>query len=682
MSRLTSSALALTSLGVALWSASAAAAPGAPFEIQIAPGTGGEPLTLTSGLVDANQDSGPGNEQPSVTTLLKDGNLYIVTAYMSSNVDRATDGPWQCKCASVMVPPNGDPQLLVNEVKITGVGTANAGPGNGNRRCNHPALATNGEAVFFAYGSDDNANANVQTYVSVLDHTCAIKQPRLRVSDGNNNNEGAPDLVYHGNLPDGSPSNLLTTGYFRQNTATYAVTLNVQRVAGDTSVSVRGRKVVVAPGNIGRPTIVATAYNRALVCAAQGNQRPPEDGVACALIDEDANILDGRDDDNNGTYDRGRIVAASQPGQNIYMNQPLAAALGGGRVALMVMQSDGMGRNGSAQGAQRDPNRQRGITRAGIYTFQVNGTANTFQQVGSRLTMMGGFQSHSSICSGDYGPNAAELHMMFMDASVTGSGIGSLTPLWLDRLTNTWTQIDAEKKAIGSENADSGLLANLLGRNPGQQGRDFLRCLGSVRNPGARLTGNFRPDVDSFFLAPYAGRKFGSSTEPKNALFMTMIPAQYNDWAPAASSSAPGSSAAPSSSGPAPSSQGGSSGGGGGSVIPIGREGGDCFPNNSCYQGLVCTAGTCERGSSTSSSGPAVASSSAAGGSSAAAGNSSAAGSPSSGGATATSGTTTTDPGDDTAQACACAVVDGSGGLTRAAGLLLVAGLALRRRRR
>src|SRR5207248_2775375 len=133
----------------------------------------------------------------------------------------------------------------------------------------HPAATSDGKYVYWAYGSDDNTNNNVATYVSVMDNMCNTLQPRLRISDNNNANDGAPDIVYHPKTVDGEESNLLTAGYFRQNTASYAVTLNVIHAAGTVNVSIRTPSTkIIAPGNIGRPTIVATTVNQAFYCAA------------------------------------------------------------------------------------------------------------------------------------------------------------------------------------------------------------------------------------------------------------------------------------------------------------------------------------------------------------------------------------------------------------------------------
>src|SRR5215208_7078617 len=62
------------------------AAADAPKVLQLAAGKGG--LKIEQG--------GAGNEQPTVTTLERNGKRYVVTIFMSSDVS-FFQGPWQCK---------------------------------------------------------------------------------------------------------------------------------------------------------------------------------------------------------------------------------------------------------------------------------------------------------------------------------------------------------------------------------------------------------------------------------------------------------------------------------------------------------------------------------------------------------------------------------------------------------
>jgi uncharacterized protein (TIGR03382 family) len=81
-----------------------------------------------------------------------------------------------------------------------------------------------------------------------------------------------------------------------------------------------------------------------------------------------------------------------------------------------------------------------------------------------------------------------------------------------DAFHNTW---------VAGWYADSGKLANLYGQNPGTNGRDFLRCIGDVPNPGFGQPNGFYPSVKTFFALPHGGRIPG---EPKNSGWLALVP--------------------------------------------------------------------------------------------------------------------------------------------------------------
>src|SRR2546429_173362 len=69
--------------------------PDTPTTLQLASGIGGrmfypdgttpyDPRTITRANANDLRNVGPGNEQPDVTTLIKDGDRYVVSVYMSS----------------------------------------------------------------------------------------------------------------------------------------------------------------------------------------------------------------------------------------------------------------------------------------------------------------------------------------------------------------------------------------------------------------------------------------------------------------------------------------------------------------------------------------------------------------------------------------------------------------------
>src|SRR5204862_507401 len=104
---------------------------------------------------------------------------------------------------------------------------------------------------------------------------------------------------------------------------------------------------IVSPSNIGRPTILALGPERSLFCAARGDNRPPEDGVEWAMLDTRPEATDA------ARVIWRRLVAASDREKKVFMNQPVLAALGDGKVALQVVEAQGQGRRKNAKGTSR-----------------------------------------------------------------------------------------------------------------------------------------------------------------------------------------------------------------------------------------------------------------------------------------------------------------------------------------
>lgn len=452
----------------------------APHVMQLAPGIGGP----------RERDGGPGNEQPALLYLSKGGSSYIVTIYMSSNVPQE-DRPWQLKCSSIKLNATGAPTIMADQVQLTHY--------NGNRPANHPAVATDGSSVVFLFGSNHDNEARVQTYAGLTDETCQLLNDPMqnRVSNNRANNEGAADIQFNGN-------GLFTGGYLSQGgDVDRSIAIGLQ--LSGTTLTVTYRHTVVAPANIGRPAIVVLAQDRSLFCAAKGDERPPEVGVECGLIDTTA-----------GTVLWRNVVAPSQPSNwpgvnaGLYMNQPSVGKLDETHVAVSVVSSTGEGRNKN----------HKGSSMAHLYLLTPTDAGPGAM---TQADQLGAYQVHNGLCTGAYGANGDRAVAIF-DTSITGSGVPALTFAKL----NAGAQLAMgmmDQRVVGAENGDSGYLSNRYGRNPNYQGRDFLRCIGDVPNPGYHVTGGFMPNVRTFFVAPYDGRKMG---DPKNALFMSFVPGQVD----------------------------------------------------------------------------------------------------------------------------------------------------------
>jgi hypothetical protein len=252
------------------------------------------------------------------------------------------------------------------------------------------------------------------------------------------------------------------------------------------------------------------------------------------------------------------------------MNQPSLALLDGGRVALQVIESDGLGKKKNKKGASKTH----------LFILAPNDAGSN---IIVKKDALGPYQSHAALCSGAYGLDGATRVGVF-DASITGSGLATISfagfddqksEIGFDKLKDEWV--------VGAYNGDSGYIANKYGQNPFMQGRDFLRCIGNVPNPGAGVDGGFMPNVKTFFAVPYTGRK---PDEGKNALFLSFVPG-YTTKAVEPEAPDPGEVDTTTSGGSSGDTSGGSTGGSeetnGGGETPTeangplgGRAGGAC----------------------------------------------------------------------------------------------------------
>jgi hypothetical protein len=498
---------------------------------------------------------GAGHEQPSSVVLTKGGIEYVVTVYMSSNVSDK-DRPWQCKCSSVAIDPMQGPVIVADQIQL--------GHYDGDRPCNHPMAATDGQHVVWMFGSDMNNQANVSTYAGVLDEMCQVEADPQRVSEDNNNNEGAPDISYNG-------KGYFTGGYLStgNNDTSYAVGLLLHDDNGKVSLEKTYLTGIVSPSNIGRPAIMAAGPDRSLFCASKGDNRPPEIGIECAWLDAIA-----------GKPMWKKIVAASDPNNKKYMNQPSVAALDYGRFAVNLQESNGGGKKNNTKGANTSH----------LYVIEPSdsGYVEKSHKVG-----VGTYQTHAAVCAGAYGVDGLR-HIAIMGAPNTGVGLPGIQFARYD----SQTDLVADKTmqwAIGYY-GDSGYIANIYGQNPNQQGRDFLRCIGDVPNPGHGLKGGYQSGVASFFVAPHAGRIPG---DPKNALFLSFVPGKTDKPAlPEPPKEVTPPTPDPSSTATTASSS--SSSGGGGSDSGAGGSSGAGEVNGSFPSGQ---SGACSIGTPGSSSG-------------------------------------------------------------------------------
>jgi hypothetical protein len=423
-------------------------------------------------------NDGPGAEQFTEVSQVVNGKQYVTVIWMSSRVPE-NSRPYQGKCTAFEMDPLMGPKVVADRVQISNYRT--------EQPFNHPiaiAMPDQPGKILYAWG-DDHANGNTQTYVAQMDYMCNVMTQAKRVSNNNNNNQAAPDLAYV------APGKYVVGYYDNNNQRTYMRGLDVS----GTTMTNTFLTVTTAPSNIGRPATRTIDGTNVLQCAAKGDQRPPEDGVECTLV----NGLDG-------TIMWKQLIAKSDPGNKVYYNSPSLDPLGDGRFAVSVWKSSGTGKN----------NNRKGATQAQLFIVQP-----TTGSLGVQTMMagVGEYNTHAALCGGHYGTADQPVTAIF-DASVTGSGLAKLSFYSYDITSRTLTKVGST--AVTDKNGDSGYLANIYGNNPHTQGRDFMRCIGNVPNPGFGVTGGFMSDTKSFFIAPSSGMKDG---QKKNSAFISFVPA-------------------------------------------------------------------------------------------------------------------------------------------------------------
>ncbi len=457
---------------------------------------------------------GPGFEQTDVVTLNKDGKQFVVLVTMQSMTGEY--GPWQCACSSYEMQAVGAPVERAHLKQISYY------KGGGERLCNHPRAATDGDKILWAYGSDYKSN-NPNTYVGALDHLCNIvaapvmvnaksttelPQPTpVTANDNNvpttniNNNDGAPDLAYNG-------KGQFTVGYLSTagNATEVSYALGIQLSKVDVQYSIKRNWIapMTYPARIGRPTLKAIDADRTLFCSSKGNNRPQEIGTECSIVDAKSgnirwkNLIapSYRDPDDKG-------------GMMHYMGQPTVAKISDTSYALNVVESNGYGKNTNLKGSNVGH----------LYTLNLAADA---LNIDGHITAVAAHETHSTICTGAFGVEGAP-HVGVLSAAPTGIGRAEIVMVNYDSANKTFLYNENARKWPISWYGDSGHLANWYGRNPMRQGRDFLRCIGDVPNPGYHVDGGYMKDVKSFFVAAVSGRVPG---DYKNSLYLSFVPGQ------------------------------------------------------------------------------------------------------------------------------------------------------------
>jgi MYXO-CTERM domain-containing protein len=418
-------------------------------------------------------------------------------------VEEPGKGPVQCSCSSYQLRPDGAPQAVVSLKRLTDYSN------DGERLCNHPKAAAdeNGNIVWL-YGSDYKSN-RPNTYAGVVNENCEQLAAPTMVNVARDANDGAPDITYlgGGNFVAGyySDGGGDVTAPFPGQGGRYSVgmglSLNTSAVLP--TLTRTWIKDVISPTDIGRPTITSVDGGHALFCSPKGPNRP-SDSVECGLVDSaTGNVITKNEFFRGGDMGNGM-------GRR-YFNQPTVVKVSDNQFALMAIESNGMGKNGNVKGANT------------AHMMMISRNGDTLI-AGNEIIGAAAHQTHASICTGGYGEQGAAAVGVF-SAAPTGIGRAAMAMVQFDAATATFKYDDKADLWPTAWYGDSGHLSNWYGRNPMRQGRDFMRCIGGVENPGYHQANGYMPDVKTFFAAAVHGRIPG---DEKNSLFLSLVPGQMD----------------------------------------------------------------------------------------------------------------------------------------------------------
>ncbi len=535
-------------------------ASGASFTMKIANGVSKTQTlkTLPSGMVQASQNKGAGNEHASLSY---DASLKTFVVIHATNDIFDTRGPSAIKCEAVLMSATGAPTLVASR-QFTH---------SNSDRLGHAAVASNGAGKFLvSYGANNiQGNGNTQTYALVTDGMCNDltagnydattnrnpEEAHIVLNADPNNNEAAPRAVFDGSK--------FVFGYYSNNNAEYAELVSIRATSTGFEPFQLTDPQRLTPSNIGRPQILlvpGAETTRALYAAPKGNQRPSEKGDEVALLNTDVAAIQTVNGKKQMPVMWRQVVVQAQPdanniggidglpgplgGKGIYPSAPtLAATAVAGEVHLITFLSTGEGRNRNKKGSSISYIAKLKITDTG-FTKVVEQTDVSLES------------SHIVACSGKVGTidaagvETSEHLTAIYGAPITGFGSSSLSLLKHDPVANKFSMVASA--AVSTDRTDGGYLNNMLGRNPNTQGREHLNCVGNVENLAYHA--GWMQKVKTMWATPWTGRvsidplkqtKILSADgrmlpEDRNALYLTFTAAVRDaDLPPPAPPAAP-----------------------------------------------------------------------------------------------------------------------------------------------
>lgn len=474
---------------------------------------------------------------------------------------------------------------------------------NGDRTFMRPQAGIGTNFMMTIFASEDNGNNNnPQAVAWVFDRTGKMinidnttrgtqaKPTNLIDLSGKQDGQqyGPHSICAMGVQPDGSESWIL--GLQRNNQAAYVMRVNVKADAqGNAHVTVPYLNQVLGDARHCRPQIEcqppgATPLTRTtrVLTTVEANNQPADIGVRAILFDVNTgNVV--RDANGNKVS---KLIAASNPGKNLYAVQPSVASISEGVVAIEWQKSS------NARGNREAGNGHTGGENLSMLTTLKVATDGTGFTKLDEISRPAPYQRHAHSFGALYGGangGVGAPAIAIMGGSSTGTGRGLTQVIPIDGATGKITAPDASLLFQVSTFSDVANIPARGKRNPNDQGAGFITGTGGLMNPGYQKPNGFMPEVRAFTVSAVPGFKDAATSTMldgnnrpigRDSLFLSLIPASWDPAkqvtpGPATDTSQIQPGPSPTTSTPQAQGGGGDTSSGGGGSDPFGNPSGD-----------------------------------------------------------------------------------------------------------
>ncbi|HEU5056721.1 MAG TPA: MYXO-CTERM sorting domain-containing protein [Kofleriaceae bacterium] len=421
----------------------------------------------------------------------------------------------QMFCAEIHLDPTAGPQ-------VTTLKYVTSNNGDRYRNAHHPRVTSifGGEAVAVTYNyAPDNL---AYAYQTVFGPGCAALSERTQIvaKDNDNCSETGPqaEIVSY---QDATTARLFSVHGCNGNGSddSWAAITEVRKLGPGQYqvVAVTDDIRTEAEEERSRPEVIATsAPDLAVVCLTAGNTQPPDRGVYCSGYDSRTGQALWRQ-------------AVAEKTGDVYRTQirvrPILDAAGAPTDQAYVTWQELTQRNRKGKGTAR---LMAAVVRLGRDGMSIEAVPQTD-------VYPGGDATHASQCTTRWGTDGVVESRLVLVSGSTNGNPAALSSAHIIGWDRTGRELFHELKLNLGAAIDNGWLSNLYGENPTTQGRNYIQCLGDIRNPGYQVTGGYQADVKSFIAVAAHTRRIDGATglpEDKLATELVLVPAVVAPGAP------------------------------------------------------------------------------------------------------------------------------------------------------